>query len=264
VTRRVTLLSDFGTADGYVAAMKGVLASRAPDAFVDDVAHDLPAGDVDAASRALARYWSLYPEGTVHVVVVDPGVGTTRRGLALSVRGRFIVAPDNGIVTDVLAVGGGAPTPAWRAVELIGIDPPGSPSRTFHGRDLFAPAAALLAAGEALAGLGPSVSDPVRLPRTVARRDAGRVARGTVTGVDRFGNLSTDLPGAWLDEAAAVEIAGRRIRPGGTYADVAEGALVALVGSDGRVEIAARNEAAARALGVGPGAAVVLRPDGES
>jgi hypothetical protein len=270
VTRRVTLLTDFGTADGYVAAMKGVLATRAPGAALDDVAHDLRLGDVEGAARALARYWALYPEGTIHLVVVDPGVGTERHGLALEAWGRRVVAPDNGVVTDVLAAAeatapsGDAPDVGalpWRAVRLQNVEPPGRPSRTFHGRDLFAPAAAHLAAGGTLEALGPELRHPVRLARPRPERDATGGARGRVVGVDRFGNLATDLPGDWLGGAASVEIAGRRVAVRGTYGDAAEGEALALVSSDGRVEIAVRNGSAARALGVGAGAAVVLWPE---
>jgi hypothetical protein len=263
VTRRVTLLTDFGTADGYVAAMKGVLASRAPGSALDDVGHDLRPGDVEGAARALARYWALYPEGTVHLAVVDPGVGTERRGLALEAAGRWVVSPDNGIVTDVLAsVEADAVASGWRAVALGTVEPPGRPSRTFHGRDVFAPAAAHLAAGGDLDALGPGLADPVRLPRVHPERDPGGGARGRVVGVDRFGNLATDLPGAWLAGAGAVEVAGRTILVRGTYGEAAEGEALALVSSDGRVEIAVRNGSAAQALGVGAGAAVVLRPVG--
>lgn len=258
MTRRVTLLTDFGLADGYVAAMKGVLASRAPGILLDDVAHDLRPGDVDAAARTLARYWALFPAGTVHLVVVDPGVGTGRRALALEALGRRIVAPDNGVVTDVLAELEGGDAVRWRAVEASGTEPPAAPSRTFHGRDVFAPAAAALACGAALHTLGPRLEDPVRLPRTVARRHDDGTARGEVVSVDRFGNLATNLPGAWLEDSRAVEIGGRVVRAGGTYGDVEPGELVALVGSDGRVEIAARDASASRILDVEAGAAVVL------
>ncbi len=181
---RITLLTDFGTADGYVAAMKGVLASRVPDALLDDVAHDLPRGDVRAGSWALRRFWRRFPGGTVHLVVVDPGVGTERRALAVEAEGRFVVCPDNGVATSVLEEAAD-----WRAVELVGVDPPeGAVSTTFHGRDLFAPAAARLATGTPLDELGPDVADPIRLDEPQAEMVDGGV-RGQVVHVDRFGNL---------------------------------------------------------------------------
>lgn len=254
--RPVTLLTDFGTADGYVAVMKGVVLARAPDVQLIDVAHDLPQGDVAAAARALARYWAHFPPGTVHLVVVDPGVGTDRRGLALEVEGRSIVAPDNGVVTDVLERASGP----WRAVELVHVNPPTpTPSRTFHGRDLFAPAAAHLAAGGALDVLGPEIARPVRWIRERPSIALPGEARGRVVSVDHFGNLASDLPGRCLEGDVDVRVAGRRARAVGTYADGREGEPVALVNSDGVVEIAVRNDSAARILEVGPGAAVEIR-----
>src|SRR5690606_33505136 len=166
---RITLLTDFGTADGYVAAMKGVIAARAPGIVIDDASHDIPPGDVAAAAWTLSRYWNLYPPGTVHVVVVDPGVGSERRALAAEVDGRLFVAPDNGVLTWVLAEAGDAAVVAIEAARLFRTPV----SATFHGRDVFAPVAAELArragAGpsrfrEVLADLGPEVADPVRLP----------------------------------------------------------------------------------------------------
>ncbi len=244
--RIVTLLTDFGTADGYVAALKGVLATVAPDAHVDDAGHDLPRGNVGHAAWALGRFWSLYPVGTVHVVVVDPGVGTTRGAVALEADGRFGVGPDNGVFTRVVRRAG-----YWRAVVL---EVPEGASTTFHGRDVFAPAGGRLAAGSRLEDLGRPVEDLVFLP------EAGDVPdRGSVRTVDRFGNLVTDIPGSALESGCEVEIAGRRIVAASTYGDVSPGQLVALVGSDGTVEVAVRDGSAASALGVGPGTVVRVR-----
>lgn len=236
--------------------MKGVLASRAGEAVLHDVSHDLRQGDVDAAARSLGRYWHHFPPGTVHLVVVDPGVGTARRGLAVEARGRWVVAPDNGIVTEVLDQ-----EPAWRAVGLERVEPPaGAPSRTFHGRDVFAPAAAHLAAGGAMAALGPAVDDPVRLTRSVPSRHGDGSAEGRVVSVDHFGNLLTDLPASWLVHGTTVHVVGRRIAVARTYGEADEGQVLALANSDGLVEIAVRNGSAARTLEIGPGAAVVLHP----
>lgn len=253
--RRVTLLTDFGTADGYVAAMKGVLASLAPGALLDDVAHDLPRGDVRAGSWALRRFWKRFPEGTVHLAVVDPGVGTERRALAVKADGRFVVCPDNGVATSVLEEAAG-----WRAVELAGVDAPESAvSATFHGRDLFAPAAARLATGARLEELGPEVADPIRLEETRAEK-VERRARGQVVHVDRFGNLVTDVPGEWVGSDASVEVAGRSLPVLGTYGQVEPGELLALVNSDGRLEVAARDASAASILGCEPGSPVEVSP----
>lgn len=252
MTPRVTLLSDFGTADGYVAVMKGVLASRVPEVRLDDVAHDLTQGDVEAASRALERYVRLFPRGTVHLVVVDPGVGTDRKPLALESDGIFVVAPDNGVVTPLL---GGS----FRAVEIVHVEAPGPVSATFHGRDVFAPAAAHLAGGGPLDTLGPPLVAPVRLERVGPERDPDGTARGRVVSIDRFGNLQTDLPGAWLATATRVEIGGRAVRVCRTYADGRDEEPIALIDSMGRVEIAVGDGSAARILDLGPGAAVVVR-----
>ena len=260
--RRITLLTDFGTRDGYVAAMKGVLASVAHGAVAEDASHDIPRGDVAAASRALGRYWALYPRGTVHLVVVDPGVGTDRRVLALEARGRFVVAPDNGVAHHVMSAG------EWKAVEPGGVPlPEGVPraSATFHGRDVFAPVAARLAQGTALDSLGPALPDPVRLPDSAPTLSGGR-ASGRVVAVDRFGNLGTNLPGEVLEPGTRVEIAGVTVPVATTYGEVEVGGLVALVNSDGRVEVAVRDGSAEERLGAGEGLPVDLRPkkDGET
>ncbi|HZD04959.1 MAG TPA: SAM-dependent chlorinase/fluorinase, partial [Longimicrobiales bacterium] len=255
MTPRVTLLTDFGTADGYVAAMKGVLASMAPGAFLDDASHEVSRGDPLAAALALERYWRLYPPGTVHLVVVDPGVGTRRRALALEADERFVVAPDNGVVSRVVAE-----VHSWSAVEVAeeggvpGIDP----SSTFHGRDVFAPAAARLAAGRPLESLGGPLADPVLLPLPEPRRDGGE-AEGEVIVADRFGNLVTNIPGSWVPPGADVEIAGRRVALLPSYGHTSPGALLAVVNSDGRVEVAVRDGSAAAVLGVGPGEPVGIR-----
>ena len=263
---RVTLLTDFGTADGYVAAMKGVIAAIAPGALIDDASHDVPPGDVAAAAWSLWRYWRLYPAGTVHLVVVDPGVGSARRALAAEADGRLFVAPDNGVLTRVLAEAGSAAVVAVEAAELFRT--PVSP--TFHGRDIFAPVAAELArraaAGapyrRALADLGPAIADPVRLPLPQPQRDGGRVA-GEVVHVDRFGNLITNIPGEWLAEGARVRVEGGPDAPlVRTYADASPGALLALVGSAGLLELSVRDGSAAERLGAGRGTAVRVENGG--
>lgn len=265
---RITLLTDFGTGDGYAAAMKGVLASLVPTAVLDDAAHDLPRGDVAAASWALRRFWRQFPRGTVHLVVVDPGVGTERKALAIEADGRFVVCPDNGAATSVLEE-----AETWRAVELAEVEPPGGTvSATFHGRDLFAPAAAALAQGTPLERLGPRVEAPVRLPpsrpeigsdggsRGSGGTDPRRVRRiqGRIVHVDRFGNLVTDVPGKWLEAGASVEVVGRTVPVRRTYGEVEPGELLALVNSDGRLEVAARDASAASILDCGRGSPVVV------
>lgn len=248
---RITLLTDFGTADGYVAAMKGVIATMAPDARVDDAAHDVAPGDVRAACWTLEAYWHRYPPGTIHVIVVDPGVGGTRRALAAHADGRLFVAPDNGVLTRVFGAH------AWQAVS---IEPDsGEISATFHGRDVFAPAAARLACGATLDELGTPIDDPVMLPMQPPVRGEG-VVRGSVEHVDRFGNLITNVPGDWCAHAAAVRVAGVDVGPvRARYVDAQRGALLALVGSAGVVEIAVRDGSAADTLGVGRDAEVDIQ-----
>lgn len=240
-------MTDFGTRDGYVAEMKGVLLDRAPGVALVDITHDIPPHDVDAARLALERYWQRFPRGTVHVVVVDPGVGTARRALAVRSEGRFLVGPDNGVLSPALARDGAT------AVALF-VGEGASP--TFHGRDVFAPAAAALASGCPLASLGEPCLDPlvVHTPEPVAA-SGGRM-EGEVLTVDRFGNAVTNLSAP--DGDAMVECAGRRLPLRRTYADVERGEAVALVGSSGRVEIAVRDGSAASALGIARGTRVVL------
>lgn len=255
MTRRVTLLTDFGTRDGYVAAMKGVLASLAPDALLDDAGHDLDQGDLHGAMWALSRYWDRYPAGSVHLVVVDPGVGTRRLPLALEADGRFVVAPDNGVISRVVARAG-----TWRTVAIDdapGRLPEGQGSTTFHGRDVFAPAAGLLAAGRPLDELGPVLETPVLLREPHPRRERGEAA-GEVVAVDRFGNLITNLPGEWVGEHTFVEVKGHALPFVVAYAFGERGAPLALVNSDRLVEVAVRDGSAADLLGAGPGTPVRL------
>lgn len=253
MSRRITLLTDFGTVDGYAAAMKGVIASIAPDAVVDDASHDVAQGDVEAAGWALSAYWARYPEGSVHVVVVDPGVGTPRRGLAIRVRGRYVVAPDNGVVTRVLLDGELEAAHELLAHEYRLPDT----SRTFHGRDIFAPAAAHLASGVDISRLGPAVPDPVRLELSAPVVSDGVVV-GRVVHVDRFGNLITDIDRDALPaKDATVTIEGTDVgRVRDTYGDAVAGQPLALIGSSGRLEVAVRDGDAAQRLDCGRGAVV--------
>jgi S-adenosylmethionine hydrolase len=242
----VTLLTDFGTADGYVGEMKGVLASLAPHATLIDVAHDVAPQDVDAARLALARYWRRFPEGTVHLVVVDPGVGSARGAIAAASEGRYLVGPDNGVLSPALLHGDA------RCVSLR--VPPGA-SATFHGRDVFAPAAAQLALGtplESLGGVAPA--PPIRRTPEATRRADGAV-QGEVITVDRFGNAVTNLLALRGGEVQVGELTLALRR---TYADAPIGEPLALVGSSGLVEIAVRDGSAADRLGVRKGTRVVL------
>lgn len=244
----ITLLTDFGTQDSYVAEVKAVLASQAHPALIVDITHEIPPGGVRAAQYILSRVWHRFPHGTVHVVVVDPGVGTARRALAAEVAGQFFVAPDNGLLSSL--------PDDTRFVELP-VPPAASP--TFQARDLFALAAAQLANGTALSRVGRPITDPVRTPLPEARAD-GTGLVGEVIYVDRFGTLVTNIPGAELDPAARIAVQGTDVGVlRRTYGDVAPGELLAFVGSGGTLEIAARDGSAARELGMGVGAEVRAR-----
>ena len=244
----ITLLTDFGTADGYVAEMKGVLLSRAPDAMLVDITHEIGPQDVEAARLTLARVWRRFPSGTVHLVVIDPGVGSERAALAIQSDERLLVGPDNGVLSPALLVSGA------RAVTLR-VPPNASPS--FHGRDVFAPAAAALAAGASLEALGgPAAAPLIRRTPEPRRRDGG-VLIGEVISVDRFGNAITNLLGLrpGVVEVGAVMLAVRR-----TYADVPIGSPLAIVGSTGLIEIAVREGSGARHFGLTRGSEVLFRP----
>ncbi|MGJ3242647.1 MAG: SAM hydrolase/SAM-dependent halogenase family protein [Opitutales bacterium] len=228
----LALLTDFGTTDWYVGVMKGVIAGIAPEAACHDLTHALPQGDIRSARFALRQSLPWFPEGTVFLVVVDPGVGTHRRPLAVALGGHYLVGPDNGLFPELTGE-----KPVFREITHPTCRFP-EMSRTFHGRDLFAPTAARLAAGLAFAETGPEINDPVTLPE-----DTG----GTpfIQYIDRFGNAITTLPAAAAEPVSAVWINGKRIPFADTYGDVEPGAALLTVGSTGFLEIAVRNGSAA-------------------
>ena len=234
----ITLLTDFGTADGYVAEMKGVLVCAAPGVPVLDMSHDVPPHDVEFARLTLARYWRRFPVGTVHMVIVDPGVGSDRAAIAIESDSRFLVGPDNGVLS-----------PALFALDARAVSLPVNPnaSPTFHGRDVFAPAAAALASGAAIETLGEPLTEPVRrrTPQPVRRADGA--IEGEVLTIDRFGNALTNLLVRDV-EVVILELGGpsRHFRLVRTYADARPGEGVALVGSNGFLELAVRDGSAAQ------------------
>jgi S-adenosylmethionine hydrolase len=232
---RITLLTDFGTRDGYVAAMKGVIANLAPDVLIDDATHEIAPGDIVTGAFSLARYVPLYPSGSIHVAVVDPGVGSARRALAASVDGRTIIAPDNGLITRVLQRAEYARIVEITHEDIVRADT----STTFHGRDIFAPAAARLARGMPLDELGPALESPVLLDFPTADIRGEEIV-GEVITIDRFGNLITNIRKGQLVDGAHVSLDGMDIgHIKRTYADAEPGELLALIGSDGLLEIAA-------------------------
>jgi S-adenosylmethionine hydrolase len=243
----VTLLTDFGTADGYVAEMKGVILTRAPEATVVDVTHDISPQDVEGGRLALARYWRRFPPGTVHVAVVDPGVGSARAALAVQSDERFLVGPDNGVLSPALLAGGA------RAVTL---PVPGGASPTFQGRDVFAPVAADLALGAPLDAVGSPTLELVIRRTPEPQRLADGSIQGQVITIDRFGNAITNLLAL---RAQSVEVNGGVLALRRSYADASEGEPIALVSSTGLIEIAIRNGNAAATMGLDRGTVVTLR-----
>ena len=243
----ITLLTDFGTADGYVAEVKGVLLSRAPEATIVDVTHDVQPQDVEAARLILARVWRRFPMRTIHVVVVDPGVGTERAGLAVESDEHLFVGPDNGVLSPALLIADA------RAVTLA---VPHRASASFHGRDVFAPAAATLALGAPIDSLGVAALEPLirRTPEPHRREDGALL--GEVIAIDRFGNAITNLVGL---RSGIVEAGGAALPLRRTYGDVPSGAPIALVGSTGLIEVAVRDGSAARVLHLTRGTTVVFR-----
>ena len=252
----IALLTDFGTRDHYAGTMKGVALAICPDATFVDISHEIPAHDVLAGALELAASYRYFPAGTVFLVVVDPGVGSMRRGIAADAGDYKFVAPDNGVLTVVLDE-----HPPRRVVELTErkyARP--TVSRTFEGRDRFAPAAAWLAKGIELTAMGRPAGAVTRLdlPHPRVAQDA---IEGVVLRVDRFGNLITNidrktfekLSGAPLD----IQVGSRQVsKVVSTYADAAAGDLCALFGSTDHLEIAANGASAAEELGLGRGASV--------
>jgi S-adenosylmethionine hydrolase len=257
----IALLSDFGTRDHYTGVMKGVVLSICPDAVLVDISHDLPAHDIPFAARELAATYKYFPAGTIFLVVVDPGVGSARRGIAADLGDWRFVAPDNGVLTAVFQ--DAAPKKVVELTERRYARP--TVSRTFEGRDRFAPAAAWLAKGIQLPALGRAVSDYVQIDLVQAVIDDG-VIRGEVVRIDRFGNVVTNierrlcekLTGA--DAAMQIDVGGHQVeRVVSTFSEIGVGQVCALFGSTDHLECAAHATSAAEALGVAVGARVTVR-----
>lgn len=248
----ITLLTDFGISDGYPGVMKGVIYRIAPEVKIIDISHLVRAQDVCEGSLLLSRSAPYFPDGTVHVAVVDPGVGTSRRPVAAQVGAHFFVCPDNGLLTRVLEQAEKSAAP----VQIVHLDQPRywlkEISQVFHGRDIFSPVAAHLVNGVPLAEVGSLVTDPVRLrlPEPVQRLDS---VYGEITAIDHFGNLSTNFLPRHLEpyQHPVVRVSGREIHGlVHTFGDRSPGSLVALIDSDGSLAIAITQGSAARELGV--------------
>jgi S-adenosylmethionine hydrolase len=245
----LTLLTDFGTRDAYVAAVKGTVLRRAPGTTIVDITHEVAPGDVEEAAFLLAAAAPSFPPETVHLAVVDPGVGGDRALLAVEhAHGRF-VAPNNGLLTPAF-------TDAAVVITVERQDLFAGASTTFHGRDRFAPIAAALLVGEPFHGLGRRVTAPVRLELPAPQRSAKEIV-GRVAHVDRFGNLVTDIPADWVDAMRRAAVGGHVAeRRASHYAELAHDEAGWLVGSLGTVELSLRDASLAGAWGVQRGAVV--------
>ena len=263
----VTLTTDFGTRDAYVAQLKGVLYAQGPEPLeVVDLTHEIAAQGVLEAALFVRAAWPRFPAGTVHMVVVDPGVGSARRALALGHAGQHWLGPDNGVMS--LALGAAEP-------DAVAIDPArlgsAAVSATFHGRDVFAPAAARLARGERLDSLGPSARDLVRVALPGVQRSRSEL-QGQILHVDRYGNLISNLTRADLCTLAPAEhgeppLGRLHVRVAGSawlplvrcYADAPAGTASALLGSSELLEVAVTNGHAGERLQAGVGSPVFVR-----
>ncbi len=258
----ITFTSDFGLDDWFVGVVHGVLYAGCPDARVVDLTHALPPGHIARGVFVIEAACPDFPPGTVHLAVVDPGVGTERRALAVAARGQWFVGPDNGLLEWALS----DPDAEVRALtEARFFRHP--VSRTFHGRDVFAPVAAHLACGVPVEQFGPRITDPVRHGRAHPTRHPGTLA-GCVMFIDRFGNALTNITEHDLaetfsgvpNERLEVTAGERRIRGlARSYGDAPVGTLLAILGSSGRLEIAQVGGHCAERLGIGEGDGVVVR-----
>ena len=254
----ITLTTDFGTADYFVGAMKGVVLGIAPRARIVDITHQITPFEVNEAAFTIAEAARWFPKGTIHVVVVDPGVGTARRPILVEAGGQKFIGPDNGVFTMIYDAG------CYKVREITNIKMMlKTVSRTFHGRDVFAPAAAHLAAGVTAARAGKLISDYVRSVTVKPARLKQHRWLGNVLKVDRFGNLITNFDMRQFGDlrTRAFEVlAGAQVirRLALTYAEGGIGELVAIEGSSGFLEISANQASAAAKLGCGVGAAVEM------
>ena len=270
--RTITLTTDFGLADGYIGAMKGVIVGINPNAILVDLAHEINAQDVFEAAFVLGTSYSYFPPNAIHIVVVDPGVGSERAALAIRTPMGTFVGPDNGVFTwpvydsidrarkpgqHRIDIPDGGPIEVVKLTEAKFWRP--NPSSTFHGRDIFAPVAAYLSLGVSLESLGPRLSDVLVLPLPVPRKRSPTQTEGEILRKDRFGNLITNLRMSHIQELGtemSFRLAGQEIQ-GLSRSYQEKSGLLALVGSSGYIEIALHNGSAAESLGMGPGDKVI-------
>ena len=255
----ITLTTDFGLADHFAATMKGVILGICPAAEIVDISHDVGAFAVAEGAFLLAQSYRYFPRNTVHIVVVDPGVGTSRRPILMEAAGQRFVAPDNGVLSMIYARE--KHKVRWITAEKYFLKPV---SQTFHGRDIFSPVGAHLAAGVAPAKMGKLITDYLRLHLEHPVRTARRGWTGSILKIDRFGNLITNFPAAEFPDintrpfemSVGLETVGKLAH---NYAECGPGELFVIAGSSGYLEVSSSQASAAKKLGCGVGAPVELR-----
>lgn len=254
----ITLLTDFGTAGHFAGVLKGVIATISPATPVVDITHEVPPYDIEQAAFLLNQSWPYFPNGTIHVAIVDPGVGSDRRPLLIEAEGHYFIGPDNGLFSLILATD----KPKTRHLNQPKFWLP-NPSTTFHGRDIFAPVAAHLSTGIKPAKLGQLITDPMRSPSLTPTRLSRRSYVGTVLHTDRFGNLVTNFSIAQFDtlrNRPFTLMAGlNRVELyATTYAKCPPGELCVIPGSSGYWEVSIASDSAARQTGLIPGSPLEL------
>jgi S-adenosyl-L-methionine hydrolase (adenosine-forming) len=280
----ITLLTDFGTRDYFVGAMKGVILSFSAQANIIDITHEIPPQDVRSAAFTLAAYYKNFPPGTIHLAVVDPGVGSARRAILLVTQDYFFLAPDNGLLSFIFEQAGsptvkeglnagasstetekpaltpGLPTSSFRVFELTGEKYfAKNVSRTFHGRDVFAPVAAHLSNGVEPQEFGAEIKDFVRFEIAKPKRISQSEIEAEIIHLDRFGNLVTNLKAVDLPAKFVLEINRIRIeKPQRFYAEAEKGEIFSIIGSEGFVEISAFQDSAERLLKARVGQKILL------
>lgn len=247
----VSLTTDFGQLNGFVGVMKGVIWGIAPEANIADITHDIPPQDIRQGAYALWRAVPFFPPGSIHIAVVDPGVGTHRRPIGLQIGEQFFIVPDNGLITPILEDGENQGQP----IQIVHLNNPDywlpDVSHTFHGRDIFSPTGAHLARGVPLSALGDTITDPIRLPFSrPVKTEAGWEAHITI--IDVFGNLTTDLPAEAIKDAKETTFKLKHFVIEGlvqSYGHRKPGDLVALIDSENYIEISKVNGNAANYTG---------------
>ena len=259
----ITLTTDFGTSDAYVGTMKGVILGINPNVRVVDLTHAVPPQDIHEAAFTIYSAYRYFPKGTIHTVVVDPGVGSDRQAIVCEIDGAFFVCPDNGVLSYLLQAIDGS---VEHRMKAVAIQNPGyhlpEVSNTFHGRDIFAPVAAHLSRGVPLASIGPRVENLVQLPIPIPEV-SGNTITGQIVKIDRFGNAITNIS----ETVLAGEVSGYEINVQGvrlmhinrTYAESAVGEPLAIIGSFGVLEIAVNGGSAETRFGLKRGDAAVIR-----